>query len=323
MAGGKTIWKLENISDIELNGELITPYPNEAWENMSASFIGFNGGNITALDMARADHSTLYYGSTAGRVWKLTNLFGDPVRTEITSNLWPDNAYVSSISVNEINPQEILVSFSNYNVISIFHTTDGGTTWEQISGNLEENADGSGAGPAVYAVEIYPTDPPVYFAGTSAGLFSTETLNGSFTEWTMESPELIGNVVINMIASRPYDGSIAVATHGNGIYTSSLEPVAAVGANSLEALDFAFSVYPNPFVSSLQLRLNPEREGSAILRMFDMKGRLVMHQSLGFIRKGKQEITVDLASGLAAGTYIAEVQIDGLSSRKTVVKKNE
>lgn len=320
MAGGKTVWRLDNLNDIELTGELIEPYPNEAWENISASFIGFNGGNITALDMARIDHSTLYYGSTAGRAWKLENLFGEPVRTEITSDLWPDNAYVSSIGVNDLNTDEIVISFSNYSVISIFRTADGGDTWEQISGNLEENPDGSGAGPAVYAVEVYPSDPPVYFAGTSAGLFSTETLNGSLTEWAMESPELIGNVVVNMIASRPFDGSIAVATHGNGIYTSTLDPVAAVGTNSAEIPEFAFRVYPNPFISSLQLRVNPEREGLGSLQMFDMNGRLVLHQTLGFIRKGKQEISVDLTAALAEGSYIAEVNIDGLRSRKVVLK---
>jgi photosystem II stability/assembly factor-like uncharacterized protein len=323
MAGGKTIWKLENLSDVEMNGEVLTPYPNEAWENISGSFIGFNGGSITALDMARGDHSSLFYGSTTGRLWKLDNLFGDVVRTELSSELWPNNAYVSSISVNDLNTQEIVVSFSNYSVISIYRTVDGGSSWEQISGNLEENQDGSGAGPAVYSVEIYPSDPPVYFAGTSAGLFSTEELNGSLTQWTMESPEHIGNVVINMIASRPYDGSIAVATHGNGIYTSNLTPVAAVNAEGATPLDFAFNVYPNPYISSFQLRVNPEKEGPGILRLFDMNGRLVLHQSLGFIRKGKQEISIEFASALAEGTYIAEINIGNFSSRRKLLKTNK
>ena len=63
------------------------------------------------------------------------------------------------------------MTFANYNVPSIFHSTDGGITWDDISGNLEENLDGTGSGPSVLWAENYPDG--TLFVGTTVGLFTT------------------------------------------------------------------------------------------------------------------------------------------------------
>jgi hypothetical protein len=314
MSGGKTLWRLDSISTIELTGELIQPYANEAWENISESFISFSGGSISAIDIPRIDNSIIYYGSTVGRLWKLEEANAEPVRTEITGSNFPDEAWLSSVAVNDLNPNEVLVCFSNYNVQSIFHSTDGGESWVSVSGNLEENPDGTGAGPAVYSVELHPSDPQVYIVGTSVGVFSTTELNGDNTIWEQEGAETIGNVIVNMVKSRPYDGLIAVATHGNGIYTSSLDPVEAVGTSDLDSPTFAVQVWPNPFVELLNFSFEAETEAECEFRLLDISGKEIIKQMKGRIPAGFHKMSADIPD-IPSGNYIFELRI-GQSSRR-------
>jgi len=61
-----------------------------------------------------------------------------------------------------------------------------------------------------------------YYVGTSTGLYSTKTLNGTSTSWTQEGSSTMGNAVVSMIRTRGVDGFIAIATHGNGMFSGKL-----------------------------------------------------------------------------------------------------
>jgi len=321
MAGGKTLWRLDSLADIELTGELIQAYPNDAWENMSASFISFSGGNISSMDIPRIDNSIIYYGSSVGRLWKLEDLYGEPERTELTSNLFPDDAWLSSVAVNDLDPQELMVCFSNYNVLSIFHSSDGGENWDSVSGNLEENPDGTGSGPAVYSVEIHPSDPQTYLVGTSIGVFSSTELNGINTIWEQEGSETIGNVIVNMVKSRPYDGTVAVATHGNGIYTSSLDPVEAVNINQENQPQFALQVWPNPFVQNLSCSFEAEYSADCQVRLYDLSGREVYYKNHGYLSPGFRKINFELPE-LPEGNYLFEIRLGQYSRTLKIIHQN-
>jgi len=320
MAGGKNIRLLSDLAGVELNGDLMTKLPNSYWENMSEGFIGFASGDICALEKSRIDATVLYYGSTEGHMWKLENLYGDRVKTEITGPDFPDNSWLSSIAANDLNADELLACHSSYGVLSLWHSDDAGESWESIAGNLEENPDGTGAGPAVYAVEIYPSDPPIYFAGTSVGLFSTAELDGMNTVWSMEGAETIGNVVINMINGRAFDGSVVVATHGNGIYANYLAPIAAIGTEDLHSPDFAFNVYPNPFTESLNFKFDCKKEGKVSISLYNSSGKLIVSENLGNVSSGIREIRWMVPSNLPAGMYSFDFKVGGSNRRGNVFK---
>jgi len=112
------------------------------------------------------------------------------------------------------------VVFSNYGVVSLFYTTDGGTGWTDVAGNLEEFPDGSGNGPSCRWAVIIPGQG--VFVGTSTGLYSTALLDGSSTLWIQEGSTTIGNTVVDMVDVRLADGRIVAATHGRGVYSASL-----------------------------------------------------------------------------------------------------
>jgi len=227
--GGSYIWRNSNIFEISLYSNSAT---DQNWEKLEESKAN---GTVTAYASSTNPSHILYYGSSKGKVYKLENSHSaDAKKTEITGEGMPSGAYVSSIAVNPLNANEILVSFSNYKVESIFYSADGGSSWTAVSGKLEENGNVSGSGPSVRTVSflVSPTDT-TYYAGTSTGLYSTTKLEGSATNWTQEAPNTIGNTVVSMVKNRG-DGFIGVGTHANGLFYADADysnstPVANIG----------------------------------------------------------------------------------------------
>lgn len=319
IAGNRAIRHLANVNDIPVTGNYINKLPNEYWDNISESLVPTSAGAITALDMAPIDHDVIYYGTSNGYVYRLDTTFTNPTRFDLTSDLFPSGAYTSCITANDLNVEEVMVSFSNYNVQSIFHSMDKGETWENVSGNLEENVDGTGNGPAVYWVEMYPSDPVIYYAGTSAGLYSTSLLDGENTIWEMEGAETIGNVVINMIKARPYDGTIAVGTHGNGIYTASVEPVEAANVQELAVLKSDITVYPNPFNDVVQWAFKTRSQEDIAIVVYDITGKMVWTNTLKGANAGDQKIRWQVGNNLPKGTYVYHLKIGNLTKTGKIV----
>ena len=114
---------------------------------------------------------------------------------------------------------------SNYGIKSIWLTEDGGQSFSSISGNLEENNDGSGNGPSVRWITSIGNNEG-YLVGTSTGLYSTTKLNGDNTIWSRETINLnndkLEDVLVIQVKSRK-DGMTAIATHGNGIFNTYFE----------------------------------------------------------------------------------------------------
>lgn len=220
LAGGEIIWRnndLSAIPNIESKDSISTN-----WDSLPSTRV--SPAKITAIAISKNPANILYYGTWNGKLFKLVNANqndSDPI--EISSPSFPKNAYISSIAFDPNNADEVIVAFSNYGVVSIFRTIDGGANWTPISGNLEENENGSGSGPAVFTVKILNVmNRNMYFAGTSVGLFSTAYIDGTKTAWQFEGAETIGNTVVKMLDARQSDGLVAVATHGLGVFTAKI-----------------------------------------------------------------------------------------------------
>jgi hypothetical protein len=163
----------------------------------------------------------VYYGTNKGNLYRLDeSQTGNPIPKNITGNTFPDGN-IQSIAIDPRDADNMIIVFSNYNIISLFHSTDGGDSWTAIAGNLEDNPNGSGVGPSCRWAEIVPlTSGFKVYVGTSIGLFSTGNINGNFTCWEQEGKDVIGNAVITMMDIRHSDGYMALATHGAGVFTT-------------------------------------------------------------------------------------------------------
>lgn len=307
IAGNSGLFYYNDVNAIPVTGN----YNNKletGWSIVPQSVLSLTAGSITALDKALINNNRIYYGTSQGKAYRLDNCFDpSPTRTTITNNAWGPG-YISCITANDFNEDEVIMSFSNYSRRSIWHSTNGGTSWTDISGNLEENADGSGAGPAVYWVEIYPGNPAVYFAGTSTGLYSTSNLDGNNTIWEREGASTIGNVVVNMVKVRPYDGRILVGTHGTGVYEGSLPPVEAAGIfTNTSDESGSFAAYPNPFREGVSVRAFFAQSAEATLEIFDLSGRKIESIPVAVEKAGWKTIQWQPRQSLQEGTYLYRV----------------
>lgn len=309
VAGGNHLYYHPNVSQIPGG----TQIPNSlGWERLT-EIDTISGGSVSALEISM-DSEVVFYGTSAGQLFRIVNA-SDRLTFEIedlTNELFPINAYVASIAINPKDRDHLVVVFSNYNIPSIFESKDGGVSFENISGNLEENPDGTGSGPSIRWAEIVPlTSGNLYMVGTSTGLYSTEA-TGSSTLWAKESQELIGSSVIPMIDYRPSDGRMAIATHGNGVFTTTVSDFDRIVTNKPEVDAFALaSVYPNPFVEQASIRYTIPEDGTVKIDVYSTEGELIRNVLWAPQFSGTNEVVWDgnNSSGvsLANGVYIYRI----------------
>ncbi len=287
LCAGKSIWRNDSLNAIVMNGDeygLIS----QGWNKLNGTTTGglSNSPSITALSISEANSNLLYFGTDGGGVYKLDSCKSNSSsKSLINGSDFPFGAYVSCIATDRLNANNVMVAFSNYGVKSIFYTTDGGSNWTDVGGNLEEHPDGTGNGPSVTWTHIYNDGNSIkYYVGTSTGLYSTDNLNGANTVWMQEGPNTIGNVSVNMIASRTFDNTIVVATHGNGMYSNKVYTPSSVIETKKDELKV--NCYPNPFNHSVTISFDEEIKGEALAEIFDMNGKLratLRNQSTGII----------------------------------------
>jgi hypothetical protein len=199
---------------LNVNTRAKTGTSTSGWKTISLS-----GTSGKVAEMAVIGNGSLYVGTSGGKLFKITGARNtNPVVKNISNAVFASR-FISGIAVNPSNADELIVCVSNYSVQSIFHSTNGGTTWTHVSGNLEENSNGTGNGPSVRCVQILG-DGQLYLVGTSVGLFSTKTLDGDNTVWEQENLNELGSLVVEHMAVRQSDGLVVVGTHGNGVFSA-------------------------------------------------------------------------------------------------------
>ena len=321
------LWRNSDLTQIP-QGTTPTDVNWEKLENVTEHY-------IHALGMSEAEPRRLYYaGSWTGgyyydeRVFYIDNPHeGQPVPVEITGEnfpFYPDCPRIHCVAVDPRDVNKVLVVFPSYNTLSIFATEDAGETWKPVSGNLEENYDGTGCGPSVRWVTIlYVEDTPIYFAGTSVGLFSTTKLDSMNTVWVLEGANTIGNVVVDMIDVRQSDGFVVVGTHGNGVYSTYITEIPqGVEDEPTPPRSFTISpAYPNPFNSTTTIRFTLPTPGLTIVTVYNVLGEQVATLANDYFTGGEHTIRWS-ANGAASGLYFIRFEYGQYSEiRKVLFEK--
>jgi hypothetical protein len=336
-AGG--LWLPPMILDPHDRRIMYVPWRQQLWRNSDLSQIPFafppvptdvnwarlenvNGNYITALGMSEAMPRRLYYGSNYGVLCRIDNPHtGQPVSYNLGTQDPFRWGYIHCIAVDPRDANKLIVVLPNYGIISIYASEDGGGHWTPVSGNLEEHPDGSGDGPSVRWVSIlYVQDQPVYFAGTSVGLFSTAALDSMNTIWVQEGSGTIGNVVVDMIDARQSDGFVAVGTHGNGVYTASVHEIPSdvrTAPNRPVHFDFP-PVYPNPFNPAATVSFTMPETGTARVDVFNLLGERIATLVDVRLNAGEHRILWQ-AGDRPAGTYLIRLSSGGRSQTRKVV----
>jgi hypothetical protein len=166
------------------------------------------------------------------------------------------------------------------------------------------------------------SDGTVYLAATSAGFFATDTLMGVNTKWVQQASGEIGNMVCDMFDVRTSDGTIGLATHGNGIYSAKIVKKGDIlGADYIKRNQNAqISVYPNPSSKMITVDVQLKFISQFVdLTVMDALGRIVpapikeLDSQNGVDAKSflKKLWTVDI-SALKSGVYYVRMKSEGV-----------
>tara|TARA_B100000809_G_scaffold252894_1_gene288186 strand:- start:603 stop:6143 length:5541 start_codon:yes stop_codon:yes gene_type:complete len=222
-----------NIQDDQSTGKFINPgdYDNNQdvlYSARSTSTIqritsatgGYSISNFTIAGLGSiASHlsvspytttsTTLFVGTGGGRVFRVTNAQGASISTEITGGSFP-TGNVSCIAIGATE-NELLVTFSNYGVNSIWYSSNGGTSWVSKEGDLSDM-------PVRWAL-FNPNDYNEVIVATEVGVWTTTGLNAGSPNWTTSNSGL-ANVRVDMLQMRTSDNEVLAATHGRGLFSS-------------------------------------------------------------------------------------------------------
>jgi hypothetical protein len=306
LGAGARIWRNDSLDIIPLTGEWDTL--STGWFQLPDS-VTATGAKVSCLAASRSVPGLLFAGTSRRSVYKIENAHtSSPTMTDISSNAFNSNAYVSCVAVDPNDANKIIAAFSNYNIYSLYYTEDGGTFWNKIGGNLEANTAGTGNGPSIRWVTIASTaSGNVYLAATSVGLFATNTLNGLNTVWTKLASNEIGNVVVDMMDYRLADGMLAIATHGAGMFSTVINDTLFTKLPALPVLNGKLNVYPNPAQREFKIQYELRSSLPVKIRMFDFNGRMVRTIRDENLMAGKHVENVS-AEGLEAGLYFVKME---------------
>ncbi len=312
LLGGRYLWRNTDASAIPLGNTDSVP------TNWSVVDSSSDGADLSAVAISASTPGYhVWYGTENGRVHRVDDaMSAQPTSRDMTGASFPRDAYVNCIAVDPSNADRVALVFSNYSVVSIFLTTDGGETWSPIAGNLEQNPNGSGNGPSCrWFSFVRQTGGTMYLVGTSTGLYSTTRLDGPDTMWEQEGPTSIGNVPVDMMAVSPDGYSIAVATHGFGVFTAAL-PTLDVEWTGREPMGGMYlgEPEPNPTRGSVVLRWRLQRATEKLrIGLYDVTGRRVLDIDRGVEPAGEGSARLPVTGtswGLPSGRYYIRLESD-------------
>ena len=260
--------------------------------------------------------TTLLVGTRLGKLFRIPTA-NTYIGTTTTTGTWVDitgPSFVGSISDIEYgsSENEIFVTMHNYNVVSVWYTSNGGTTWVNKEGNLPDMP--------VKAILKNPKNAEEVIVATELGVWYTNNFSAVSPTWN-QSYNGMSNVKVmdlDLQVNTGYPNSypaasytVYAATYGRGIFSGSFT------APTLSSDDVAISkgikIYPNPSKGILNIAI-ANYTGALNVEIFDINGRKVLSNEGDFT----SEKTMNL-SGLQTGIYIVKLEGDNLSYSEKIV----
>lgn len=187
----------------------------------SYNYFSMTGNIPVSLIKAGLVANTVFIGTSSGFIYKVTGITEvDGNIPTITTILNPtqiagETGVISCVEIGA-NENELLITKSNYNVKSVYYTNNGGSTWT----SKDESTYGLPNIPVRYAL-FNPLDRKQVLLATELGVWSTTDITASNPDWQPTNANL-ANVRCDMLRYRSADNTVAVATHGRGIFTTKL-----------------------------------------------------------------------------------------------------
>ena len=283
-----------------------------------------SGVGATAVAISK-DGDNVFYGTQLGEVYRISNLskvvddataITESVVTKIASLKKKNggNAYVTSISVDPNNAENVIVTVGHYdenvnvyvsnsavtiNDASSFSSVQGDLPNFPIYGSLIENYSGA------------------YIVGTEYGVY-TSTDDG--VSWSREVDVPYCPAV--MIGQQTWEGAqnfgqIYVATHGRGFFTSE-HYVGSEDVTKNEVLTDKLKIFPNPVLNSFKIDVSSKINGRFLISIYSIEGKLVKSEESMF-SSGKSNF-IDI-SNLSKGRYFVKMNSGRVNYNGDLLKR--
>ncbi len=244
--------------------------------------------------------TTLFVGTSNRKLLKLENADTNPVWTSVGDNFFVGS--ISDISFGS-SEDEIIVTFHNFGVKSIWFTENGGSSWSNKEGDFPDMP--------VKAVMMNPLNNDEVIIGTQLGVWRTSNFKSFSPSWK-QSYNGMSDVTVTSFSLRTADNTVMASTYGRGMFTGQF----ATGVASVDDVlkeSTMFAMYPT--VSSGDFTLFAKNSlGKARLQLFDVRGREVYTKQVDFAQQERQSISVNLETGV----YI--VHLTDASNKKATSK---
>ncbi len=295
------------------------------WAPIAASDVGIPSGStraVSAIGISKSNNpNVIYIGTTDGIVRRIDNAeSATPIGTDVTptglNGGTAQGGFVRCVAVDPKNSNKALVAFGNYNFKSLWLTTNGGSTWSDVEGNLSDPS-----GPSIrWATLIYVGDQLNVFIGTSIGLLMTSKLQGDSTVWVQAAANEIGNVLISYLDYRESDRTLVVGTHGRGVFSTQIPNIpSSVQTTATVPQQFVLEQnFPNPFNPVTTIRYSLSSLSKVTLVVFDVQGKTVVTLVNEEQTAGRKEVRWS-GKNVASGIYFYKLQAGSFGETKKML----
>ena len=180
--------------------------PDVVMKNQSTTIYG----NIVALDESPKNKEVLYVGTDDGLI-QITKDGGKSWSKKEGFAGVPSRTYVNMLLASQHDENTVYAAFNNHKRGDfkpyLMKSTDQGTTWTSIAGNLPERG-------SVYAIAEDHVNPNLLFAGTEFGFFFTVDGGANWVQLKSGLP----TIGIRDIAIQKRENDLVLASFGRGFY---------------------------------------------------------------------------------------------------------
>ena len=261
-------------------------------------------GTLTTIRVSRLDGQVIWTGSDDGRVHVTTD--GGASWSDVGAAL-PER-WVTSVRTDPFARETAYVTISGFRwaepLARVYRTTDLGTTWEAIAGNLPDAP--------VNDLLVDPDLPGRLFVAADLGVFQSVDGGG---RWGMLGANL-PNVVVNSLALDPIRRILYAGTYGRSFFAYALEDAAAAEefAAGTGPGSVPFRLYPNPSMESTWIHWVARSAEVFEIEVATVSGRRIARLS-GAVpadRRVRWDGRDPAGRPAPAGVYFVRLSLDGL-----------
>lgn len=275
--------------------------------NNAASWFSISSGiSGTIREMAISKSNPAYMYATIGSsVYKSTDCgytfsnvtSGTPGRTITSVNVHPDSSNVA------------ILTFSGFGGGKIYKTSNGGTNWFNISGDLPDSPTNDG----MFYYPGYATN--VILVGMDVGVFVTYNNGQSWTELAQGLPNTVAiHLDYNALANK-----IRIGTHGRGVYEMSGNLLGIINNNGGFPEGFMLNQnYPNPFNPFTKISFSIPKSDFITLKIYNSLGKEIETLVNKKLDAGNYDINFN-AGSLPSGVYFYRLISDNFSETRKMI----